>query len=330
MDVEVIITKLADMNMIRPSRRIGNYMQIYCPNHANGQERRPSCGILLHDEWRNGQHYPAGWCHCFTCGYARKLPEMISDILERRSITKSGHDWLVENIPGYEDDAEFDSLVPSGLMDNVINKYAITQLQAQLGQTQSYVREEELASYRYTVPYMYERKLTDPIIEEYDIGVDMKWIPPGRKKPVPCITFPVRDKEGRTLFLCRRSIQGKLYNYPEGVNKPVYGIDRVPYGCKSLIICESCINALTARVYGYNAVALLGTGNAYQIQQLKELGIHEFVLCMDGDEAGRRATNKLKKSLKEIGLTWVVEMPDGKDLNDCTKEEFQKLYAERT
>lgn len=326
MDVEKVIDKLSELQLIRPSRRIGNYMQIYCPFHNNGEEKKPSCGILLHEEFRNGQRYPAGWLHCFTCGAAKTLPEAITDILKLRSITRSGEDWLKENIEGYESDTEFDSLIPSSLSEAILSKFAVNQLQT-LTNPVTYVSEEELASYRFTVPYMYQRKLTDPIIEEYDIGVDMKWTPPGRTKVTPCITFPVRDKAGRTLFICRRSIEGKLYNYPEGVSKPVYGLDRVPPNCKSVIICESCINALTARVYGYNAVALLGTGNQLQVQQLRELGVREFVLCMDGDEAGRKATNKLYRALSSCSIVWRIHMPDGKDLNDCTKEEFDKLYS---
>jgi DNA primase len=50
---------------------------------------------------------------------------------------------------------------------------------------------------------------------------------------------------------------------------------------------------------------------------------------MDGDEAGRKATEKLKKALKSVAMVWVIHMPDGKDLNDCTKEEFEQLYARR-
>ena len=113
---------------------------------------------------------------------------------------------------------------------------------------------------------------------------------------------------GNTLFFCRRSVKGKIYNYPQGVTKPVFGIDMIPEGTTSLIICESCINCLTAVSYGYNAVALMGTGNAYQIQQLKELGVADFIICTDGDEAGRRAANKLKNQLSSIAMVWMIPM----------------------
>lgn len=329
-DVIQIVDTLASMGYIRPNRVINNYYSIYCPFHNNGQERKASFGILLEAEHRNGQTYPTGWCHCFTCGHVSTLPDMISKILESQKISKSGLDWLIENIPGFSPDAEFDYLVPQNLMESLSNTFAIEYINQQRNKSSiSYVPEEELQRYRYTTPYMYTRKLTDDIISEYDIGVDLEWVPPGRKRPVPCITFPVRDREGRTLFLCRRSIEGKLYNYPTGVDKPLYGIDRIPENCKSLVICESCINALTARVYGYSAVALLGTGNALQMHQLKTLNLNEVVLCMDGDDAGRRAAKRIKHQLRSRFIVWVIPMPDGKDLNDLTKEEFDKLYSMR-
>jgi DNA primase len=50
---------------------------------------------------------------------------------------------------------------------------------------------------------------------------------------------------------------------------------------------------------------------------------------MDGDEAGRRATAKLKKALSSAAIVWAMHMFDGKDVNDITKQEFDTLYAER-
>ena len=69
MDVELILNKMQDMNLIRLARKTGNYYQVYCPIHNNGQEKKPSCGILLQSEYRNGRSYPQGFCHCFSCSY---------------------------------------------------------------------------------------------------------------------------------------------------------------------------------------------------------------------------------------------------------------------
>lgn len=329
MDVELIVNTLAQHGLIRPHKVSGDWYQCYCPFHNDGNERKPSFGILVRSQYKGGQKYPEGFAHCFTCGWAKGLPETVSEILKRKSIGQSGVQWLEANIPGFVSDTEFEDLIPNNVMSAVQNKFALDYIAEQESRKVTYVSEEELATYRYTVPYMYERGLNDKLIEDYDIGVDMNWVPPGRHKVVPCITFPVRDREKRTLFLCRRSIQGKLFNYPEHVVKPVYGIEMVPKGCKSVVICESCLDALVAVKYGYPAVALLGTSNSYQIQQLRELGASEYVIATDGDEGGRKAAAKLKRALSSVALIWTIPMPDGKDVNDCDEATFNELYLKR-
>lgn len=329
-EIRLVVDKLAEFQLIRPNRIINSYYSCYCPIHNDGQERKASFGILLQDEVRNGQVYKAGWCHCFACSYTGMLPQLITDILKSKSIPQSGKEWLLQNVPSVEiDESSVDHLIPTDTMSSLLSQHAVNYIQSKTQGQINYVTEEELAKYRFTVPYMYERHLTDEIIEKYDIGYQGDWIPDGKKKPVPCITFPVKDKQGRTLFICRRSIAGKMYNYPTGVTKPLYGIDQVPEDCKSLFICESAINALTLATWGYTAVALLGTGNQYQIQQLRELGVAEFILCMDGDDAGYRASSKIKRQLQDCAIVWTVRMTPGKDVNDCSREEFEKLYESR-
>lgn len=326
-DIYEILQKLESMGFLKLHKQVGNYMQIHCPFHSDGKERKPSCGVLLHEEVRGGKKYPRGWTHCFACHYANSLPDMITDLLKLHNVSKSGLDWLKENIPDFENvNEDFEFLIPTELMDMINENFAVSYIQSLTKPKHKYIEESELSSYRYTVPYMYERKLTDEIIEKFDIGYDAKWIAPGRKTPTPCITFPVRDTKGNTLFFCRRSIQGKFFNYPTGVIKPVYGLYELPKGCKSVIVCESCFNALTCWVYGKPAVALMGTGNSYQIQQLKELGVQEFILAFDPDDAGNKATEKLKRDLKHVAIVWSFEgIPMGKDINDLSKEEFDSL-----
>lgn len=327
-DVEKVLDKLNELGYIRLNRITGDYYSIYCPIHNNGQERKPSCGVLLHDVYKNGQLYPAGWVHCFSCGYAKTMPDFITDLLQQRNMTGTGIAWLQEYVPGFDgSNLEIEPLIPNAMVTSLYNSFAVGYVNSFTQKKQSFVPEEELAGYRFTVPYMYQRHLNDWAIEKYDVGFDANHVPPGRKKALPCITFPVRDINGNTLFLCRRSIEGKYFNYPEGVVKPLYGIYELPSDVSTVVICESCINAITASMYGYPAVALLGTGNSYQLQQLRELGVRSFVICLDGDDAGKRGTAKLKKALSSVAIVWTITMPSGKDINDCTKEEFDELYA---
>ena len=328
--IEDIAERMQDMGLIRLNKIINSYYSGYCPIHNGGQERKPSFGILLHDEYRNGQLYKAGWCHCFSCQISMQLPELITEILKSKSISMSGLDWLKANVPGFNaEEADFDYLIPNDLFKSLNSKYALDYIQSLTQKKKNVVPESELEKYRYTVQYMFDRKLTMPIIEKYDVGVDVNWVPEGRTKPIPCITFPIKDENGDVVYIYRRSIEGKFFAAPKSETKPVYGLWELPKDCKSVFIVESCFNCLTLEVWGYNAVALLGTGTPYQIEKLRRLGVSEFIICTDGDDAGRRSAKKLKRNLKDVAIVWTVNMPQGKDVNDCTYEEFEELLKSK-
>lgn len=329
MDIEKVVLKLQSQGMIRPNRIVGQYYTMCCPFHNNGNEKKPSAGIRLSEEYRNGQMYPAGFFHCFSCRKALILQDFIKELLIIHDISTPVEMWMEQNIDGFNPNVEFEYLVPRDMMKALNDKFAIQDLKAKTSTDQVYIDESELSQYRFTVQYMYDRKLTDSVIELFDVGYDANFIPYGRKKPVPSVTFPVRDTSGRTLFICRRSIEGKAFYLPKGVEKPLYGLYELPKGCKSAIIAESCFNVLTSYVYGYPCVGLLGTGTPYQIQQLKSLGVNEFVIATDPDDAGDKGAAKLKRELKQVAMVRRMNLPEGKDLNDLTKEEFDICYRNR-
>lgn len=329
--IQEVLEALSYHGLVKLHKPRGNWYTVHCPFHSDGNEKRPSCGVSLNSHTAGGTHYPEGIWHCFACGASYDLVNGVDIILKAHDIKMTGTEWLKKNVPGFDisDEPDFQPLIETDLAETISSKFAVNMLAKMNKQEKQYVSEEELAKYRFTIPYMYERKLTDDIIAKYDIGFDANFVPEGRKRPVPSVTFPVRDIEGRTLFFCRRSVEGKFYHYPEGVTKPVFGIDMIPKGTKSVVICESCINALTAVSYGYPAIALMGTGNPLQMRQLISLGASEYVLALDGDTAGRRAAKRIKSKLKSVALIWTMEMPDGKDVNDLSKEEFEEIYRKK-
>lgn len=329
-DIETVLDYMDKHDLIRLAQtHTDKWQQLYCPFHNNGNERKPSCGCSLEGEVRGGQTYYPGTFHCFSCGTSYPLSKGIQEILRLKNSSIEAHPTLKQYIEGITDQSQIDSLIPQELMANLVNKFAADSLRMRIRGKQPFVSEEELAKYRFTVPYMYERKLTDAVIEKYDVGFDGNHIPPGRKKPLPCVTFPVRDINGNTLFICRRSIEGKYFNLPQNIEKPVYGIYELPPGTKEVIVCESVFNALTAVVYGHPAVALLGTGTPAQMEQLRRLGVSSFVLCLDNDAAGQKGTAKLKRALSKHALVWTMTVPEDKDVNDLTYEEFIECYNMR-
>lgn len=332
-DIQQTLIILESHGLFRLGRPSGDWYQVYCPVHSAGGESHPSCGVLMHDKYSNGEMTPAGLCHCFACGMSKMLPEVVTIALGHKGITQDGKDWLKENAPGlgWDDNgvSSYNRLIPDSIVIGINNQIALEKMKAKMAETKRiYVSEEELQKYRFTVPYMYERKLTDKSIEEYDIGFDVEFVPYGRKKPTPCITFPVRDEQGRTLYIVRRAIQGKFYFIPDDVPKVVYGVDLLPQDCNEVMICESFINAITAHQYGFNTVALMGTGSQEQYKQLRTLGVRRFIIALDPDDAGLRGTKKLQKALKDVALVYNMTqyLPVGKDINECEEYEVREAY----
>lgn len=282
-----------------------NNIQFNCPIHNEGQERKPSCGIST----SNKEGVPAGTVHCFACGYTNNLEGMISHCFGRDDNGVFGREWLIKNFLTISVESRKD-------LNLDFSRTSISK-------NQKYVEESELDSYRFYHPYMFKRKLTEEVIDKFDIGYDNHFELNG--KVLRCITFPVRDELGNVLFIGRRSIDTKIFHYPEGVSKPVYGLYELPKDCPEVIVCESMFNALTCYVYGRPAVALLGLGTDAQYEQLKKLPCRKVIAAFDPDAAGARATLRLKKALGKTKLVTSFLIPEGKDINDLTREEFDNL-----
>jgi len=137
------------------------------------------------------------------------------------------------------------------------------------------------------------------------------------------VTFPIKDINGKVLFVAKRSVDTKFFALPKDLEKPLcylYEAKKYFPDSKELYICESLFNALTMVKYGLPAIALLGTGTKEQVEALKGLDYRKYILCLDNDMAGRAGMNKLYKSLYKCKLINYLIAPVGKDINDFVNE----------
>ena len=273
-------------------------IQFNCPFHSDGQERKPSCGITIEHK----ENSTPGVVHCFSCGAVSTLTEMVSYCFGYEDGGDFGTKWLSK------------TFVQVGVEERQDIRLDVQRVSAP--QRRVFITDMELDTYRYTHPYMYKRRLTEEIIEKFDIGYDYK---------TDCITFPVKDGDGNTLFIMRRNVKTKFINYPPDVVKPVYGVSDLLDLSSSIIVCESAINALTCYVYGKQAVALLGLGTKTQYKQLEKLSTRHFIAAFDGDEPGRSARERFMKYFEGKKLVTFYDLPEGQDINDLTEDEFKKL-----
>lgn len=286
-------------------RRSGNSLQIQCPYHGNGQERKPSAGIRRTD----------GLFHCFVCNEVHSLQEVISYCFGHTEdyVGAWGWKWLVRNFATIQvkerKEIELD-----------LTRLDLTHDTTQNNNDNIFVDAEELDKYRWYHPYWKKRGIIDEnIIELFDLGYD---------KETKCITFPIRDKNGNCLFIARRSVCTKFFTYPEGVTKPLYGLYEL-YQSKELpkdiILCESMIDCILLWQSSYYSLALNGLGNERQFQQLRELPIRHIILATDNDEAGQKARKRIRKNVPNKIYTEIV-FPDGvKDIGECTKEQLKNI-----
>ena len=281
-------------------RESGKNIQIQCPYHSFGQEKKPSAGIRKSD----------GVFHCFSCGETHTLPEVISYCFGRNDAGYFGKKWLLEKF-------------------QTVTAYRPTKHKASEKRIEvtKYVTEEELDSYRYTHPYWKKRGIiNEHIIEYFDLGYD-------REKQM--ITMPVRDIQGRCEFVAKRSVNTKFFQYPSGVSKPLYGLYELYQTglmgqyysttyIKKLFICESMIDCILLWQEGYYAVALNGLGNNRQFKQLNELPINHYILATDNDKPGQDARSRIRQNVQRF-FSEIVFPKCIKDIGECTKEQIDNI-----
>ena len=324
-DCDVVLSELQsqlainNIQLLQKMKDSGNDIMIQCPYHGNGQERKPSAGIRKSD----------GQFHCFACGETHSLPEVISYCFGKDDMFGQwGMKWLLKNFSAVSieerDDIEIDME-----RNNITNKNNLLPNKKDILATDNsdkskWVSEEELDSYRYYHWYWKERGIVDnSIIELFDLGYDKK---------TDCITFPVRDIKGNCLFVARRSVKTKWFNYPKDVEKPLYGLyelklrkwsyvidSRKEHIPTDLYITESMIDCILLWQAGHYAVALNGTGSDLQYKQLKDLPYRHLVLATDNDKAGMQAKEKIRKNVPNKLMSEIMFPSNIKDVGDLGK-----------
>ena len=272
---------------------------ISCPCHKDGYEKHASCRVLADETCEDLE---AGYAYCFSCGYSAPFAQVIGDLFNEDKAF--GEEWLVERFGNtFVEQEEF-------LQEIVLDKPTVKK---------EYLDEASLIPFDFYHPYMWKRKLSKEVVDRFRVGYD---------KERDAITFPVYDERHRLVMVTARSVNSKRFWIPKDVDKPVYLLyDILERGVQTVYVCESQINALTARTWGLDAVALFGTGSEKQYNTLRKSGIRNYILLFDGDEAGRKGAMRFKKNMPPDVFITDVRLPAGKDVNDLTYDEVMNLVS---
>lgn len=272
-----------------------DYISVTCPSHNNGQEKRPSCGIYIGD---GDAEY--GSFNCFTCGQHGSFVHFVALCFDTTDSTAKK--WLIKHFGEKNTELKLE-------LEPIILKKT---------EKNTYLDEKILEDFQSYHPYMDKRKLSKKVCETFKIKYDPK---------SECLVFPVWDERGNLYMLTRRSVKNKTFIIDKNKDKPVYLLNFIrKNNIPEITICESQINALTLWGWQIPAVATFGCNiTDKQVEILNKSGIKHIYLAFDGDEAGKKGTKKLISKLNKSILIDVIEIPAGKDVNDLTEEEFNKL-----
>ena len=277
-----------------------DYVRVTCPDHKSGLERHSSCSVYCGD---GDLQY--GYYNCLTCGSKGNLRLFVAKCFDKPY--EFGKKWLIEN---------FGHIY-------VTNKISLEEINLKKEKKEKdYLDESILEGFSDYHPYMTKRGLSDETIKKFELKYDPEY---------KAIVFPVRHVDGKLAFLTRRSTEGKRFYIDKGADKSViyllYNI--VKDNIKEVVVCEGQFNRLTSWQYGYPRIALLGAGTTEeQIDVLNKTGIKHYILCYDNDPAGKKGASRFKKFIRKDVFVDEVTMPEGRDINDLTKEEFDKLLSQ--
>lgn len=190
-----------------------------------------------------------------------------------------------------------------------------------------YVKQHQLAAsfhdnlFPNVKDYLYNRDLSDEDIEEYRIGFDGKRI-----------VFPLLNKKKRCVGFCKRLFGNSddpkyLNSYTSPIFKKkeyLYGIWKIDRSLDYVIITEGIFDVILALKYGFkNVLCTLGT--AFCEEHLPLIKDKKVYLCFDGDNAGRKATERALKILNKHKVeTRLLLLPDGQDLAEYCIENKER------
>ena len=272
-----------------------NYL-VTCPNHKFGRENHPSCQLYCGDT----KNLPFGSFHCFTCGESGSLQKFVGMCFDRDETF--GTQWLLERFGD-----TYVVSTPDLLPIDLTKKTEIV--------IKPNIDLKQFIGYH---PYMDKRKITEQVRQEFQVKYNPK---------MNSIVFPVWDEDGNLTMLTQRSVSSKQFYIDQGVEKPVYLLNRVkdkdyPF----VVITEAQIDALTCWGYGVPACAFIGLGSDKQYEILNRNRIKCWVTMFDNDQAGRDATQRFNRMIRKDLFVVNIKIPNGKkDINDLSYEEFNDL-----
>jgi DNA primase len=175
-------------------------------------------------------------------------------------------------------------------------------------------------------PYLTERGLTEETIQTFDVGFfSNRGVMQNR------IVIPIHNAEGLLVAYAGRSIDGSepRYKFPMGFKKSLelFNLHRVK-GESSVVVVEGFFDCMKVTQAGYACVALMGSTMSKVQEQLIAEHFGSVVLMLDGDDAGRSASEEIADRLQRVVFqVKTIELDQGVQPDALSSEELHRELA---
>jgi len=287
--------------------RLNRNKQVCCPLH---HEKTPSCTI-----------YPdTNSFHCFGCG---KSGDQIKFVALLKNVdNKAAAEIIAEqfniNKPTFKSKSQARDVLKTNVY-NVDKQQTATPSEENLKEIKNYVAECQCNAMK--TDFFFKRGLNKESIQHFRLGYD-----PKTNEAV----FPY-NKEG-TYYQTRKVNEKEFKKPPTNIAgaEPIYNQNiLLSKDIDPIFVVESPICAISIWQCGGKAIALGGTSGVNKLIEFvkKHKPAAPLMLCLDNDEPGKTAQNKLDDEFEKLGIVCVPfnVADECKDPNELLLKDKMKL-----
>jgi DNA primase len=177
----------------------------------------------------------------------------------------------------------------------------------------------------YAHPYLAARGIQTATAKEFGIGF---YRGPGRLSGR--LVIPIHNAGGELVAYCGRALDGTLprYRFPSGFAKSEVLFNQhraAAAGPGRVVVVEGFFDCFKLHQVGVAAVALMGVAFSEAQQRALLQSFHSVILMLDGDEAGRRATDTVAARLRPYASVSVIRLPDSTQPDQLSTAEIGQI-----
>jgi DNA primase len=175
--------------------------------------------------------------------------------------------------------------------------------------------------------YLQGRGIRKETAEKFGVGFF-----PGKGSMSGRVVIPIHNAAGELVAYAGRAIDGSepKYKLPAGFHKSqvVYNLHLVT-NQNTIIVVEGFFDCMKVHQAGYPCVALMGSSLSQRQEELLREYFSGVVLMLDGDEAGRRATDECLVRLGRKLWVKAIWLSDGQQPDQLEAETLRGLLGGR-